>query len=138
MVKDTELKEGTIVMGSAVVVTLPETVSARSARVIGRQLETEVEHGTPFVVLDLSRVKSMSLSAMETLLRCMNDVARKDGGLQVSGLSPEAATFLELTRMDKLMQKFPGFSIEAPAFELAPESIPAEEAAEPVQLQVAA
>ena len=69
----------------------------------------------------------------------MNEVARQDGGLQLSGLSPEAATLLELMRVNELMQKFPGFSIEAQQFEVTPEAAHEEAPAEsPVQLPVAA
>ena len=69
----------------------------------------------------------------------MEEVARQDGSLQLSGVSPEIATMLELTRVNQLMQKFPGFSVDAPQFEVAPETAPEEVPAEsPAQLPVAA
>jgi len=46
---------------------------------------------------------------------------------------------LELTRVNQLMQHFPGFSIEAPQFEVAPATAPEELPAEtPAQMPVAA
>jgi len=109
-------------MSSAVVVKMPEALDARSARKLGRELKSKIAAGSPLVVLDLSRVKDVDLSGVEGLLRCMDEVARQDGSLQLTGVSPEVATLLELTRVNHLMQKFPGFSIEAPQFEVAPET----------------
>lgn len=123
---------------SAVVVKLPEAMNAKNARRLGRELKAKLGGSSPFVVLDLSHMKSIDVSGVQGLLRCMSEVAKQDGALQLSGLSPEAATLLELTRLDKLMQKFPGFSIETPAFEMAPESITEEVEADAVQLPVVA
>jgi anti-anti-sigma factor len=125
-------------MSSAVVVKMPEALDAKSARKLGRQLKSRIAGDAPFVVLDLSRVKHIDLPGLEGLLLCMEEVARHDGSLQLSGVSPEAATLLELTRVNQLMQKFPGFSIEAPQFEVAPEAVPETVATDsPAQLPVA-
>lgn len=125
-------------MSSAVVVKMPEALDAKSARKLGRQLKSRIAGDAPFVVLDLSRVKHIDLPGLEGLLLCMEEVARHDGSLQLSGVSPEAATLLELTRIHQLMQKFPGFSIEAPQFEVKPEAVPETVPAEsPAQLPVA-
>lgn len=123
---------------SAVVVKLPEAMNAKNARRLGRELKAKLGGSSPFVVLDLSHMKSIDVSGVQGLLRCMSEVAKQDGALQLSGLSPEAATLLELTRLDKLMQKFPGFSIETPAFEMAPETVTEEVEADAVQLPVVA
>ena len=111
-------------MSSAVVVKMPEALDARSARKLGRELKSKMKSDAPFVVLDLSRVKHIDLPGLEGLLSCMEEVARHDGSLQLSGVSPEAATLLELTRVNQLLQKFPGFTIEAPQFEVARETVP--------------
>ena len=126
-------------MSSAVVVKMPEALDARNARKLGRELKSKMAGESPLVVLDLSRVKDIDLSGVEGLLTCMEEVARQDGSLQLAGVSPELATLLELTRVNQLMQKFPGFSAEAPRFEVAPATAPEEVPAEsPAQLPVAA
>lgn len=126
-------------MSSAVVVKMPEALDARNARKLGRELKSKLSAQSSFVVLDLSRVKDIDLSGIDGLLTCMEEVARLDGSLQLSGVSPEIATLLELTRVNQLMQKFPGFSVEAPQFEVAPETAPEDVPAEgPAQLPVAA
>jgi len=58
--------------------------------------------------------------------------------LHVVEAADAAATLLELTRVNQLMQKFPGFAIVAPQFKVAPETVPEEVPAEsPAQLPVA-
>ncbi|HXU14584.1 MAG TPA: STAS domain-containing protein [Terriglobales bacterium] len=125
-------------MSSAVVVKMPEALDSKSARRLRRELKSKINGDTPLVVLDLSRVKHLDIPGLEGLLSCMEEVARHDGRLQLSGISPEAATLLELTRVNQLMQKFPGFAIVAPQFKVAPETVPEEVPAEsPAQLPVA-
>jgi anti-anti-sigma factor len=125
-------------MSSAVVVKMPEALDAKSARKLGRELKSKIAGDAPFVVLDLSRVKYIDVPGLEGLLSCMEEVVRHDGSLQLSNVSAEAATLLDLTRVNQLMQKFPGFSIEAPQFEVAPEPAPEAVPTEtPAQLPVA-
>ena len=121
-------------MPSAVVVKLPAALNAGCARKLGRELKSRVAEGSRFVVLDFSHVKSIDLKGIAGLLRCMEQIAKVDGSLQLAGLSPEAAVLLQLTRVDRLMQKFPGFTIEAPGFEITTEPV-AEEAPSETSVQ---
>jgi anti-anti-sigma factor len=125
---------------STIVVKLPEVFGARAARKLRRELKKKIKTSDPQLIVDLSRVKRIDLDGLEALLSCMEEIARQDGALQFSGISAEAATFLELTRMDRLFQKFPAFAAEAPAFALAPEPVDETTATEStaVQLPVAA
>jgi len=124
---------------SAIVVKLPETFNAAGARRLKSELRNKISKEIPRVVIDLSRVKNIDLSGLEALLNCMDEVARRDGALQLGEVSPEAATILELTRMDKLFHKFPGFALDTPTVTLSPEPVPEQVPAEsPVQLPVVA
>ena len=126
-------------MSSAVVVKMPEALDASNARKLGRELKSRMAGDASTVVLDVSRVREIDLSGIESLLACMEEVARHDGNLQLFNVSPDLATLLELTRVNQLMQKFPGFSVEAPQFEVAPDAEPENVSAEsPAQLPVAA
>ena len=126
-------------MSGVVVVKLPELLDARQGRRLERELKTRFGASSPQLVLDLSRVKNIDLSGLEGLLTCLKEVAKQDGGLQLRGVSAEVATLLELTRIDRLMQKFAGFTIEAPQFEMATEPAAEEVPAKsPVQVPVAA
>ena len=125
-------------MSSAVVVKLPEALDAKHARQLGCEVKSKITSESP-LVLDFSCVKDIDISGLQGLLACMEEVARQDGVLQLCGISPEAATLLELTRVNQLMQKFPGFSLEAPQFEVAAESSGEEVATEsPLQMPVVA
>jgi len=106
---------------STIVVKLPEVFGAKAARKLGRELKSKILAPDPHVLVDFSRVKKIDLKGLEALLRCLEELAKLDGALQFGGLSAEAATLLELTRMDRLLQKFPGFSTDAPTFALSPE-----------------
>jgi anti-anti-sigma factor len=124
---------------SAIVVKLPETFNAAGARRLKRELKNRMSNGIPRVVIDLSQVKNIDLTGLEALLNCMDEVARHDGALQLGEISAEAATVLELTRMDKLFHKFPGFSLDAPTVTLSPEFAPEQLPTEsPVELPVVA
>lgn len=126
-------------MSAAVTVKLPEALDAKQARRLGRELKSRIGADSPCVVIDFSRVKNIDRSGLEGLLACMDQVAKHDGALQLSGVSAEVATLMELTRIDQLMQAFAGFTIEAAQFEMTTE--PATEAAtaeSAVQVPVAA
>ena len=108
---------------STIVVRLPEFLGAKAARKLRRELKSKLTKADLRVVLDLSRVKNIDLKGLEALLTCMEEIAKQDGALQFAGVSPEAATLLELTRMDRVFDKFPSFAAEGPAFALAPEPV---------------
>lgn len=127
---------------STIIVKLPEVFGAKAARKLGRELKSKIRDSNPHVLLDLSRVKKIDSKGLRALLTCMEEIAKQDGALQFGKISPEAATLLELTRMDRLFQRFPSFPAEAPAFTLTPEPLaeeaPATETEGSVQLPVAA
>jgi anti-anti-sigma factor len=123
----------------AIVIELPETFSTREARKLRRELKNKVLDNKPCVVVDLSRLKKIDVACLEALLSCMEEVAKQDGALQLGGVSPEAAVLLELTRMDRLLLKFPVFSMDVPSIALSPEPVAEEVPSEgSVQLPVAA
>ncbi|HZP17833.1 MAG TPA: STAS domain-containing protein [Terriglobales bacterium] len=124
---------------STIAVNLPEVFDASEARRLKRELEKKIAGSQPFVIVDFSRVKKLNVAGLETLLACMQTIARRDGALQIAGISPEAATLLEMTRMYRLFSMFPGFSLDAPAFQVAPEPVSEQVPAQaPAQMPVAA
>jgi anti-anti-sigma regulatory factor len=107
---------------SAIMIKLPEAFGGKEARRLGRELKNRMSN-QPRIVVDFSRVREMDLAGLEGLLDCMETVAKNDGALQLGEMSPEAAVFLELTRMDQLFNKFPVFDASASfTSELAGES----------------
>jgi anti-anti-sigma regulatory factor len=107
---------------SAIMIKLPEAFGGKEARRLGRELKNRMSNA-PRIVVDFSRVREMDLAGLEGLLDCMETVAKNDGALQLGEMSPEAAIFLELTRMDQLFNRFPVFDASASfTSELASES----------------
>jgi anti-anti-sigma regulatory factor len=94
---------------SAIMIKLPEAFGGKEARRLGRELKNRMSAVSPHIVVDFSRVREMDLAALEGLLDCMEIIAKNDGAVQLGEMSPEAAVFLELTRMDQLFSKFPAF-----------------------------
>jgi anti-anti-sigma factor len=107
---------------SAIMIKLPEVFGVREARKLRRELKNKLASERPCVVVDFSRVKKIDLTGLEGLLKCMEEVARQDGSLEIGGISPEAAAILELTRMNQLFQKFPAAQAETRTAVLVPET----------------
>ena len=120
---------------SAIVVKLPECFDAKGARRLKRDLMGKFV-SSPAVVLDLSRLQSMDGAGIEALVEFLDELARRDGSLQLSEMTPEAATLLELTRVSSLLEKFPSVSVDAPIVAFSPEQVAEEE--RPVQLPAVA
>jgi hypothetical protein len=49
----------------------------------------------------------------------MQEIAKHDGTIQVRAISPEAATFLELFRIDRLLQRFASLPARPLGFAIA-------------------
>jgi len=97
-------------MASAIMIRLPELFRSQEARKLEQELKDKLSViASPSVLVDFSRVKQMDLEGLEGLLDCMEIISNHDGALELGEISPEAATMLELTRMDCLFRKFPGF-----------------------------
>ena len=87
-------------MQSAIVVKLPETFSADGARRLKQELRTKIGDGTPRVVIDLSKVKNIDLKGLEALLNCMDEIARRDGAIQLFEEPTNAASARRATITD--------------------------------------
>jgi len=112
-----------MVTSFGIVINLPESLGSKEAKKIMRELKTEIKKEPPRVILDLSRVKTMDRAGVHGLLTCMQEIARYDCAIQLRAVSPEAATLLELARMDHLFQNFPSLPAQAPGFTIAPASV---------------
>lgn len=119
-----------------IVVKLPEFLDTKGARKLRHDLSNRRIGSAPAVIMDFSRLQRLDVAGVEALVEFLEEVARLDGSLQLSEISPEAATLLELTRVSQLLEKFPAASVEAPMVAFSPEQVPEEEG--PVQLPAVA
>ena|SRR5205823_162658 len=117
---------------------LPKRVGAKEARAFCEAVSAELAHDRPRVVVDLSQVKQIDSVALDALLKCMVEVSRRDGAIRLAGVSPEAATVLEMTGLDRAFEMFPNVAEAAASFSVARSVARAEAVAEEVSPQPAA
>jgi anti-anti-sigma factor len=103
----------------AIILNLPKCFGSNEAKKLIRELKTKLTGEPPLVIVDLSRVTEMDCAGLDGLLVCMQEIAKQDGAIQVRAISPEAATLLELCRMDRLLQKFPSMPPRTLGFAVA-------------------
>jgi anti-anti-sigma factor len=99
---------------STVVVNLPEQVTAKESRTLIRDFRDQLTNDQPVVILDMSEVKEMDTAGLDLLLECLKETVRRDGIIRVRGISPEAATILELTGMDHVVGLVPESALPEP------------------------
>jgi anti-anti-sigma factor len=104
-------------------------LDVREARDFALRIKPELRENQPCVVVDMSEVEQIDAAALEMLLRCMLKVARHDGTVRLAGLSPQAATVLEITRMDRIFAMFPEAAEAQASFEVAQFEQPLDEPA---------
>lgn len=108
---------------STIIVNLPEKVTAQNARTLIRDLRAQLDVDQPYVLLDLSDVKELDSTGLDLLLECLHETVTRDGTIQLRGLSPEAATVLELTGMDQILGLIPTHRGDSTP-EYSPDSMP--------------
>jgi anti-anti-sigma regulatory factor len=79
-------------------------------------LNSELIHDRPRIIVDFSEVKQMDSYALDTILACLVEVSNRDGVFKLAAMSPEAATVLELTRMDRIFEMFPTIAEAASSY----------------------
>lgn len=88
------------------VMQLPERLKLETAQEFQREVEPLLRADRPRVVFDFSEVRHLDSAGIEMLLRCLEEVMRRDGDLKLASVTPEAAVILELTRVDRLFEVF--------------------------------
>lgn len=92
--------------GPVVVMQVPEVLNVREVRNFMDELGPLLESNRPRIVLDCSQVRSMESAGVEMLLRCLEEVLKRDGDLKLASLSPEAEVILELMRVARVFETF--------------------------------
>jgi anti-anti-sigma regulatory factor len=115
----TAKREGDINHSFAIILNLPESLGSKEAKKLMRELKMQITSEPPLVMMDLSRVTRMDCAGLDGLLLCMQEIAKHDGTIQVRAISPEAATFLELFRIDRLLQRFASLPAQPLGFTVA-------------------
>src|SRR5690348_10572142 len=106
--------------GPVVVMQVPEVLNVKEVRNFMEELGPLLESNRPRIVLDCSQVRSMESAGVEMLLRCLEEVLKRDGDLKLASLSPEAEVILELMRVARVFETFPTSDEAARSFNAIP------------------
>jgi len=92
--------------GPVVVMQVPEILNVKEVHNFMQELGPLLESNRPRIVLDCSLVCSMESAGVEMLLRCLEEVLKRDGDLKLAALSREAEVILELMRVARVFETF--------------------------------
>jgi len=92
--------------GPVVVMQVPEMLNVEEVHNFMQELGPLLDSNRPRVVLDCSQVCTMESAGVEMLLRCLEEVLKRDGDLKLAALSPEAEVILELMRVARVFETF--------------------------------
>lgn len=106
--------------GPIVIMQLPEELNVREVHNFMQEIGPLLESNRPRIVLDCSPVRSMESAGVEMLLRCLEEVLKRDGDLKLAALSPEAEVILELMRVARVFETFPTSEEAARSFNAIP------------------
>ncbi len=84
--------------------TFPRQLIAADMVTLLAELKLQLPDYEPELMVDFGAVKRIETAALVTLLQCVGEVLRRDGVFTVRSMSPEAATFIELTGLDDLIE----------------------------------
>src|SRR5436305_747270 len=114
--------------GPVVVMQVPEQLTGGEAHLFMQELAPLLESNRPRIVLECSQVHSVDSAGVETLLRALEEVLKRDGDLKLAALSPEAEVFLELMRVARVFETFPNSEEAVRSFNVVPVDTVAQEA----------
>lgn len=92
--------------GPVLVMQVPEVLNVSQVHSFMEEMGPLLESNRPRIVLDCSQVRSMESAGVEMLLRCLEEVLKRDGDLKLAALSPEAEVILELMRVARVFETF--------------------------------
>ena len=111
--------------GPVVVMQVPEVLNVKEVHSFMEELGPLLESNRPRIVLDCSQVRSMESAGVEMLLRCLEEVLKRDGDLKLAALSPEAEVILELMRVARVFEAYPTCEDAVRSFNAIPaEAVP--------------
>ncbi len=93
--------------GPVVIMQLPEELNVKEVQGFLHEMGPLLESNRPRVVLECSQVRSMDSAGVEMLLRCLEEVLKRDGDLKLAALSPEAEVILEIMRVARVFEIYP-------------------------------
>ena len=94
----------------------PHFLTPELSEAFFRGLMPVLENDRPYLVFDLSEVYQLNSLGVTVLLRCMEEVIKRNGDLKLVAPSPQLAAILELTRISDLFETFENCSDAVESF----------------------
>jgi anti-sigma B factor antagonist len=85
---------------------LPEHFTREQAHLFLQEVEPLMNVDRPQIVFDFSRVSQLGSVGVELLLRCMEEVMKRNGDLKLATVSAGPKAVLEFTGIDGLFEIF--------------------------------
>jgi anti-sigma B factor antagonist len=85
---------------------LPPVLDAQGAQAFFHEIAPHIQSDRPSLVFDFSAVRYLDSAGVDLLLRCVEEAMKRNGDIKLAGVSPEMATVLEMTRVDRLFEIF--------------------------------
>jgi len=106
--------------GPVIIMRLPEELNVKEVQAFMQEMGPLLESNRPRIVLECSQVRSMDSAGVEMLLRCLEEVLKRDGDLKLAALSAEAEVILEIMRVARVFETFPTSEEAARSFNAIP------------------
>jgi anti-anti-sigma factor len=105
---------------SVIVKEFPSVLDLSECRRFCRELREELaESYRPQVIFDLSPVEHMTAQGVDLLVRCIDQIADRDGELKFAAASPQTQLVLELTQISGLADSYESVEDAAESWALA-------------------
>ena len=93
--------------GLATVKQFPDCHDTRACREFYRQFCGEIrDMYQPQFVFDMSGVQHLNAAGIDLLLKCVVEIANRDGEVKLAAASPQISLILELTQMNELLDVY--------------------------------
>ena len=117
---------------SMIVKEFPTLLDSMEGRRFYRELRRELaELYRPQVVFDFSRVQHMTAQGVDLLVRCIDQIADRDGELKFAAASPQTQLVFELTQINAVAETYDSVEDAVESWS-APAGSPVRPEAEPV------
>lgn len=96
-----------MIQTSVVIKQFPKSETRGQCRRFLREFKAEfAEAYRPQLILDFSGVENITSHGIDLLLRCVMEIAERDGDLKLAGATDQTALVLELTQMSEVIESF--------------------------------
>lgn len=122
---------------SVIIKEFPTLLDSAQCRRFYREMRRELsECYRPQVIFDFSRVQHMTAQGVDLLVRCIDQIAERDGELKFAAASPQTQLVFELTQINVLAETYESvedalesWSVPAQSPVVQPEAVPVPQAA---------